>query len=451
MTADNDTEAPAAPGGAAPPGGQASTAPVPWRPKAAPPRSLAFAETLEDRTVSLDLWLSDTLGGARPDEDIWLARLRGIALAGAAITLPMSAWKAVGPLTTADSFLILAVLLLLPRFDPSEARKLWFPALAVALAALGGVIGTFVSGSDVAASGEVLGRFLAASLGAMVLVACWRPGAEQIRSFGWLWVAGGVASGLVALFIPDLHMFLRPSGLTPHPTHLAIISVVLLGVALGLIASEREADETFGGLRALAAFAAAGIIFAAVVVSGSRSGLGAALIVGFLALLATRDRVVVRVAIGLAAVGLVVAVLGFAGADNALERVIGGDESSAVQRDEFNTAAWERFKGDPITGVGLGDVTDAHIFLLQFGSAAGVLGIVAGLMIIFLALRTYFVAVWRRMAEDPRHWTLVAGFAAAVIGYLAASVFQNVLWDRNVWTAIVLMTWLATGPIVTKE
>ena len=37
-------------------------------------------------------------------------------------------------------------------------------------------------------------------------------------------------------------------------------------------------------------------------------------------------------------------------------------------------------------------------------------------------------------------------FAAAVIGYLAASVFQNVLWDRNVWMTIVLMAWLAATP-----
>lgn len=422
--------------------------PVPWRSEQSSTRSADLVDSLEDRAMTLDLWLSDSLAGAEPDDDVWLARLRGIALAGAAITLPMSAWKAFGPLTTADLLLVASVALFLPRFKLAAARALWFPALAIALAAVGGVVGTIVSGSDAVASAEILGRVLAASLGSMALVACWRPGLEQIRSFGWLWVAGGVSSGLVALLIPNLHMFLRPSGLTPHPNHLAIISVVLLGVALALILSERKRDSTFGGLRGLVAVGAAVVLFAAIYASGSRAGLGAALVVCFLAVLATRDRSIVRIAVGVAVVGLVVAAIGIGGQDNALHRTLAGDESSAEARGEHNEAAWDRFIEYPITGVGFGDVTDAHIFMLQFASAAGALGIVGGLMLVFLALRTYVVAVWRRMAEDPVRWLLAGGFAAAVIGYLAASVFQNVLWDRNVWMAIVLMTWLAAPAVV---
>lgn len=422
-----------------------AVAPV-WH--ATPPatRSADLVERVEDHAMTLDLWLSDTLGGAGPKDDVWLARLRGLALAGAAITLPMSAWKVIGPLTTADFLLVASVVLFLPRFALAGARRLWFLALALALATVGAVVGTVVSGSDAAASAEILGRVLAASAGAIVLISCWRPGIEQVRSFGWLWIAGGVASAIVALAIPDLHMFLRPSGLTPHPNHLAIISVVLLGVALALILSERERQYGFRGLRAWAAFAAAGLLFAGVVASGSRAGLGAALVVGFLAIVATRDRSVVRLAVGLAAVALVVVVLGVAGQDNALERVAGGDETSAERRDSFNAAAWDRFTEHPITGVGFGEIYEAHIFLLQFGSGAGVLGIIAGLMIIFFVLRTYVNAVWRRMGESPVYWSLVAGFAAAVVGYLAASIFQNILWDRNVWMAIVLMAWLAAGP-----
>ena len=70
----------------------------------APPaaRSVDLAGSLEDRAMTVDLWLSDSLGGAQPEDEIWLARLRGLALAGAAITLPMTAWKAIGPLTTAS-------------------------------------------------------------------------------------------------------------------------------------------------------------------------------------------------------------------------------------------------------------------------------------------------------------------------------------------------------------
>ena len=67
-------------------------------------------------------------------------------------------------------------------------------------------------------------------------------------------------------------------------------------------------------------------------------------------------------------------------------------------------------------------------------------------MIIYLAIRRYVVAGWRRMADDPPLWIAAGGFAAAVIGYLAATIFQNILWDRNVWLTIVLMTWLAATP-----
>ena len=411
------------------------------------------AGTLGERLETLDFWLSDSVGGARPEDEIWLARLRGVVLAAAAVTLPMSAWKAIGPLTTADLLLAAAVFLYLPRFEFAAARRLWFPALAIGLATIGAVVGTVAAGSDVRSSAEILGRVLAASVGAMLLVACWQPRLEQIRSFGWLWVAGGAASAVVALAIPDLHMFLRPAGLTPHPNHLAIISVVLLGVSLALVLSERARAEGFGGLRAWAGLGAAGLLFAGVVASGSRAGLGAAIVAVFLCLVATRDRSVIRVAVGAAAIGLVatVVLLGVLGQDNAIDRITGGETTSDTTtsdeiRDTKNAAAWDRFTEHPITGVGFGEIYEAHIFLLQFASGAGILGIVAGLMIIYLAIRSYVVAVWRRMADDPPLWIAAGGFAAAVIGYLAATIFQNILWDRNVWLTIVLMTWLAATP-----
>ena len=65
------------------------------------------------------------------------------------------------------------------------------------------------------------------------------------------------------------------------------------------------------------------------------------------------------------------------------------------------------------------------------------------MILVVLALRIYALTLWRRIDEDPARQMIVAGLAAAVLGYLAASLFQNVLWDRNVWIAIALMTWAA--------
>lgn len=385
-------------------------------------------------STAVDLWIRNSLGGAKPDESIWLARLRGLALAGAALTLAMSAWKAIGPVTTADLFLFASVVLLLPRFNLATARKMWLPGLAVALIAVGGLIGT-VAGSDASGSLDVLSRFVAASVGALLLIVCWRPGLEQIKSFGWLWIAGGVASAIVALLIPHLHDFIRPSGLTPQSNHLAMISLILLGVTLGLIASDPRRKNVLVGLTA------AGLLLAAVVASGSRAGLVAALIVVLLALIATRNRITVAVTAGVVVVGLALVLAGAAGDDNALSRLSSGDASSDAEREAFNEAAWERFKDKPITGDGFADSRRAHNLFLQVGSSAGVLGILGAVLLIVLALRSYVIAVWKRMAENPRYWAVVAGLTCGVIGYLAQSMFQNVLWDRNVWIAIALMTW----------
>jgi O-antigen ligase len=404
----------------------------------------APAEPGDHRIVdAVDLWL-DSLGGAEPGDGVWWARLRGLALAGAAVTLPMSAWKAIGPLTASDLFLAAAVLLLLPRVHVADARTLWIPAVAAALIALGGTIGTLVTGASISGSADALIPFVASSFGAFVLIVCWRPGLPQLRSFAWLWVAGGVISALVALIIPDLHMFLRPSGLTPQSNHLAIISVILLGVTLGVIASDPRRNRLLLGL------AAASILFAAIVASGSRARLAAALVVVLLALIATRNRFTVAIALGVVIAGLALVAAGVAGDDNALTRLTGDTETSAesdADREARNDAAWERFKSDPITGVGFDDVTDAHNFFLQVGSGAGILGIAGGIMILLLAFRSYLIAVWKRMAENPPYWAMAAGLAAAVIGYLAASMFQNVLWDRNIWIAIALMTWAAASTV----
>ena len=385
-----------------------------------------------------DLWLCSSLGGAQPDDRIWLARLRGLVLAGAAVTLAMSGLKVLGPLTASDLILTAAVVLLLPRFEIDNARRMLVPGLAVVLVALGGSIGTAAtSGADVGGSAEMLIRFVVASLGVMLLVVSWRPGLEQIKSFGWLWIVGGAISALVALLIPDLDTYARPPGLTPHPNHLAIISLILLGVAFGLIASSPTRKPALAGL------AIASILMAAIVASGSRAGLAAALLVVLLASIATRSRITIATTVGVVVVGVALVLAGVTGQENALERLVEDGTERGGRREAVNAAGWERFKGHPVTGVGFEDVLEPHNFPLMLASSAGVLGIIGGAMIIVLALRSYALSLRRRMAEHPERAALVAGLSAAVIGYLAAAVFQNVLWDRNVWIAIALMTWAA--------
>lgn len=401
-------------------------------------------DTVPASLAACDRWLSRSLAGADDADGVWLARARGVALAGAAFTLAMSAWKAVGPLSTSDLFLVAAVLLMLPRFELMPARRFWAPALAVALITVGGVAGTFISSSsEVGASFDVLMRFVLASFGSLLLVACWRPDMTAIRSFSCLWIAGGIASAIVAFTIPDLHMFLRPSGLAPHPTHLALISLILFGVSLGLVISDRRPIVVWLGL------AAAAVLFAAIVVSGSRAGLGAAAIITILVLIAGGERVVnwARENIVTAAVIVILLVTALvlfgsvAGDRSAFDRLFGGDPTSDQSRDAYNEDAWARFKTDPVVGVGFADAVDAHNFFLQVGSASGIVGVIGAALLIVLALKSYWIAGWRRMSENPMYWAMAAALAASVVGYLILSLFQNVIWDRNIWILFAFTTW----------
>lgn len=413
-------------------------------------RRRPMTSRISDRFLDGDLWVCHSLGGAALDDPVWFARLRGLALGAAALTLAASGLKAVGPLTVSDLLLALAVLLMLPRFRIADARRLWVVALAVTLIAIGGIVGTLVvSSSELVESGEMLGRFVVATYGAMLLVVCWRPGLEQITSFGWLWVAGGVASVLVALLdgVP------RPPGLTPHPTHLAIISLVLLGVTFGLVLSDRRRSRASLGLLA------GGMLFAGIVASGSRAALAAAVVVILLVLVATRNRIAVGITIGAVAIGgtfLVLAALGGtpewtpgSSQNNAIERVFQERVELGREREALKDEAWQNFKSHPVTGVGFADATKPHNLLLQLGSSAGVLGAVGALMLVGLALWGYALAVRRRLS-DPACWGMAAGLSAAVIGYIAANSFQNVTWDRTVWIAIALMVWVTARVVVRR-
>lgn len=380
-------------------------------------------------------------------DPVWLARLRGLALAVAAVTLAASGVKTIGPLTISDLLLVVAVVLLLPRFEIGNAQRLWVPLAAVSLITIGGTIGTLaVSSSELGASGEMLGRFVATSYGAVLLLICWRPGHEQITSFGWLWVVGAVGGAVVALSsgLP------RPAGLTPHPTHLAVISVVMVGVTFGLIASDRRRIPLVLGL------GSSGLLLAAVVASGSRAALGAAVLVVLLVLIATRSRIAVTIALAVIVASVGLAVLNLVGGTpewtpgssqgNAFERLFEERAELGRDREAFRDAGWENFKSHPLTGVGFADATKPHNLLLQMASSAGLLGILGVLMLVALALRGYVLAVRRKLAS-PATWAMTAGLSAAVLGYVALNMFQNVIWDRTVWVAIALMSWSTAAAI----
>jgi O-antigen ligase len=368
------------------------------------------------------------------------------SMMAAAATAPMNGVRIPGNVTLTDAFLVIAGLgLIWIRLAGGERMHPLPPLLTKGLGMIivGGLIGTLFAGNAVASLGN-LARFSVSASVSVLVVFAWRPPIEVIYRYAWCWLAGATVSCLVALVDSGTA---RPPGLTTHPNHLAIVSSLGAGVAVALAAHMQRARRAMAiGLICLFALT--------VVRSGSRAGLLALGVTFlFLAVRMTISRTVVLICT-LTVLGSALLASGIVhvGKHDAIGRLL-GDETSA-ESDRGRKPALEknlqRIRDHPITGEGFEVVLEAHNIYVQAWSSAGMLGL-AGLLTV--AWATVSAAVPRRGAirEGPATemgLPLLMGFAAGYIGYLAAGVFQNILWDRYLWLQVALVVWL--GVVVRK-
>jgi O-Antigen ligase len=378
---------------------------------------------------------------------VWaLARLGRRSLAtlllyGSAATIAVPAIRVVAWMTVSDLFLMVAGLLLLPESAKLHLRSTVERrfAVGVLLIGVGGMLGVSAA-EDTRLSVLNLLRLVVAAGAMLVVFSAWAPTPAELRRFLTLIVFSGVATAGWALTHMTAH-FGRPSGLSGHPNHLALVALIAIGPALGLWLVPGSRRRTRVG-----AAAASGLLVAAIVVSGSRSGLlGLAVAVCVTAILVRRTAPRAQLVIaGAAVVAVAVLGTGLLNAENALGRTLGTNSSSVVESNRERSALLaqmiEEINREPITGVGFGDPLGGHGAYLQLWAAGGILAFLGGFMVIATACTAvgYAVKLESPTSIHASSWPLLAS-SISLSGLLVALTFQNLLWHRFIWITVALV------------
>lgn len=370
---------------------------------------------------------------------IGLAGIRSAALCFAflgAFFIPLISIRVAPSVTVGDAFLTAAILLLAAdklfaadkkRADVRMPDSWKAVAAVVGLMGLGGSIAGVVTGTS-GASGSLLLYLLA---GIMGLLIPWlaQPSSRELRFLLYGFACGVALSCLVAFATPVPNEWVRPQGLTSQPNHLGVTGVLASGMWLALMATASRRLERVATRAGLL------ICLAGVYWSGSRAAFVGVAFVVLLAVIASRSVAVIAAATlaGVsAAMALMVGVI-VVGPDTALGRLLGQGTAAVAdtQRDEKYAMAWEWINQSPFLGYGFADLRLGHSLYLQMWAGAGLLGLVAALLLVVTAIGSW-IAGFRR--SDRLSVMLWSGY----LGYLAAAVLSNQMWDRYIWVALAL-------------
>ena len=239
--------------------------------------------------------------------------------------------------------------------------------------------------------------------------------------FALAYVAGSTASGLIAIVGGD-KIAARPLGLSTHPNHLALTCLIGLFLALASLPRGRT-------MRSMAILSCIGVLSVAIVVSGSRAALLAALLGVFVLMLSYRSRSI-PLLVATTAMATVFAMSlpnSIRTGSSGLARVLAPTESEADStelRVDYYREAIELASESPILGNGLADALRFHSVPLQLLVVAGVFGVFAGAVLMLQGLR--IIRNGFHSGADPLR-RAVAGGTAAVWAFLLVA---NMLFDR---------------------
>lgn len=348
-----------------------------------------------------------------------------------AVLTPMNSLR-VGPfMGLSDTLLLVAVPVVAARqlLHPSATYTARFrPMLgALGLVAFGGLVASCLASDPLSGIPDLI-RFSLSTIGLLVLMATWSPTADQVRILIWALGAGAGVSVIVG-FVSGFSFVGRAVGLTSHPNHLGMASMLAMGGAFGLAMTAKPSQRKVAGALSL-------LLLLGVLVSGSRAALLGVIVFVLVFLLAMRTGRTLRW-YGAVCVPLVCAVLlGIVQlpSANAFTRLIGNDPGTAAsdfEREEIRIETFDRIRERPFTGSGFSFSRTAHALYLQLWASAGVLGLLGLTAIIVL---TIGILVAGARARDA----LLVAMAASFLGYLAAGFASNILWDRYVWLHLAL-------------
>jgi len=356
------------------------------------------------------------------------------------------------------------------------------PALGLMVAFLGVlVISAVVSGASATTAASVTG-FASEGLLLYVLMTNAVRTADMLRAVVWALLVAGAVMGAVSLWQEATHTYrtafgglgqvnidptvdvpvARPrlAGPIGEKNRYAQVLLVLLPLALWAARYERNA------LLRLAAVGCGGFALCGIVLTFSRGGF-LALVVLVVAMLATGLlRVRHALALGLAFVALVTIVLpGYVTrlqtlqkADSAASQTSGADGAIRGRATE-NLAALHAFGDHPLLGVGPGEFfarestayanaldlrfldtrRRAHNLYLEMAADTGL----AGLLVFLAIVWTTLVGVWRTARSwdtrgDPVRAALARAFALSIVVYLVSAIFLQLAYQRYFWLLIAL-------------
>lgn len=342
---------------------------------------------------------------------------------------PMIAVRLAEALTFGDVFLVAAVgVALLAAKDTMRLPGSGKGILAVMLLMVaGGSFATIAISQDPTTSASQMLQYAIAIGLSVALVRLLKPSKNTLIGLGLAFGLGSSVSCAVA--IAD-KVNPRPAGLALHSNHLAISSALAVGIWIALLLASRS---RLLGLLSLAGIVTcvwgtviggsrAGVVALVVVVAATVLGIGASKLTGFLV-----------VAAGGSVVAILMGYIDISGSNNAIGRLLGG--GTAEQADQGRSVkyegVWDRIEGSAWFGTGFADARDGHSLYLQMWDSAGVLGIVAAIVLVLSA-----ALGWMRARQGKAR--ISVALWSGYLGYLAAAILSNQMWDRYIWLALAL-------------
>lgn len=375
-------------------------------------------------TVGLAVALALALGGTLL---VWLGptRLGTLLIVLGFFTAPMNSVRPIAGVdlvTFSDVFLAIGVVVLLPALLTGHAR---LPARLLAgalLMSIFWVVGSFAGPSSVASMGYLI-RMLSASLLLPVALLLWRPPMRTVAALVWAYVWGQGVSTIAGLAQGKDGG--RYVGLTTHPNFYGMCGALAFGLCLHLISVGGRRSRSW----AIALLALSGV---SVLLSGSRAALLATALVMLVYPLLERSAragYLLALSAGLVLALGAAALLPAFGSGSAVGRLTGGGtaQGSDAQRTANLLSGLHQLLAHPVVGVGFSQQTAyTHNGYLEIAQATGLLGLLG-----YLIMLSAFVGPLFRGRGRNR-------LAYAGLAYLFISTFNNTVWDRFAWTAILL-------------
>jgi O-antigen ligase len=351
------------------------------------------------------------------------------------LTAPWMNVRVAPSLTLSDVFLVAAI----PYAVMSWRRRVgvrdflrgphrWLLAIAglfVIGSALGAVVAEDATGAPIAL------RFAASVAVVCLLVWSCVHNDSDWHYFAALFVGGAAVSAAFALARPGEYGLGRSIGLTNHPNHLGLSMLLASALAFPLLVSAKRSQR-------LTAWGAFPLAFAALIASGSRAALAGLVVWGVAsAVLSRRFRLPLIVVGALTASAAALVLPGIVDpGGSAVSRTLAPSareaESSAERAANYQEAI-DQIAASPWFGSGFADPLRFHSVPLQMVVNAGLIGVLALLVAVGLAIRLL------RRASIPGASIVVRSSAAGVLGAFTALVVSNQLFDRYLTLGLALL------------